>query len=521
MSEVFGAGAVTANAVTALGVTKRFPGVIANEDVTFEVRVGEVHALLGENGAGKTTLSNILTGLYRPDEGHLVLGDQKTIFDSPKAAIDAGIGMVHQHFRLIPTFTVTENIILGTHAPSRKLLLDKKSAEDRIAELAEQFAMPVDPRANVWQLSVGEQQRVEILKVLYRDATVLIMDEPTAVLTPPEADSLVATLRSMAQQGRSVIFISHKLGEVASVADRITVLRDGRSVSTVEAKGSSRESLAALMVGREVTAVTRENIGSLPGAATVLRVDGLSALGDRGRAALTDVSFQVKAGEILGVAGVAGNGQRELVEVLAGLRPRTSGSVDVDGEIMDRADARHPIRMGVAYVPQDRLGTGLAPDLSIAENLILKRYRRPPISRAPFLRPAVIAAEAADLMAKFDVRAPSAETPTRRLSGGNVQKVLLAREMSGAPKVLVVSSPTQGLDVGAVATVHRLLLDAAASGVGVLLVSEDLDEVMALSDRIAVMYEGRILESFDAADADVARIGLLMGGAETDQGAVA
>jgi simple sugar transport system ATP-binding protein len=325
----------------------------------------------------------------------------------------------------------------------------------------------------------------------------------------------------MAQQGRSVIFISHKLGEVASVADRITVLRDGRSVSTVEAKGSSRESLAALMVGREVTAVTRENTGSLPGAATVLRVDGLSALGDRGRAALTDVSFQVKAGEILGVAGVAGNGQRELVEVLAGLRPRTSGSVDVDGEIMDRADARHPIRMGVAYVPQDRLGTGLAPDLSIAENLILKRYRRPPISRAPFLRPAVIAAEAADLMAKFDVRAPSAETPTRRLSGGNVQKVLLAREMSGAPKVLVVSSPTQGLDVGAVATVHRLLLDAAASGVGVLLVSEDLDEVMALSDRIAVMYEGRILESFDAADADVARIGLLMGGAETDQGAVA
>lgn len=520
MSEASVVGAVTANAVTALGVTKRFPGVVANEDVTFEVRVGEVHALLGENGAGKTTLSNILTGLYRPDEGHLLVGDRETIFDSPKAAIDAGIGMVHQHFRLIPTFTVTENIILGTQAPSRRLLLDLKTAEDRISEIADQFEMPVDPRARIWQLSVGEQQRVEILKVLYREANVLIMDEPTAVLTPPEAESLVATLRSMAQQGRSVIFISHKLGEVASVADRITVLRDGRSVATVDAKGSSRESLAALMVGREVTPVVREGVGALPGAATVLRVDGLSALGDRGRPALSEVSLEVRAGEILGIAGVAGNGQRELVEVLAGLRSRTSGTVDVDGESMDRADARHPIRMGVAYVPQDRLGTGLAPDLSIAENLILKRYRRPPIARPPFLRSSVIAEEADQLMAQFDVRAPSAETPTRRLSGGNVQKVLLAREMSGAPKVLVVSSPTQGLDVGAVATVHRLLLDAAAEGVGVLLVSEDLDEVMALSDRIAVMYEGRILETIDASAADVSRIGLLMGGAET-HGAVA
>jgi ABC-type uncharacterized transport system ATPase subunit len=507
MSESFVARAVTANAVTALGVTKRFPGVVANEDVTFEVRVGEVHALLGENGAGKTTLSNILTGLYRPDEGHLLLDDRETIFESPKAAIDAGIGMVHQHFRLIPTFSVTENIILGTQPPSRRFLLDTKSAEDRIVELAEQFSMPVDPRAKVWQLSVGEQQRVEILKVLYRDAQVLIMDEPTAVLTPPEAESLVTTLRSMARQGRSVIFISHKLGEVASIADRITVLRDGRSVATVEAQGSSRESLAELMVGREVTSVIRQGVGALPGAATVLTVDSLSALGDRGRPALTDVSLQVKAGEILGIAGVAGNGQRELVEVLAGLRPRTSGSIDIDGEAMERTDARHPIRMGV-----------LAPDLSIAENLILKRYRRPPISRAPFLRPSVIASEADRLMTQFDVRAPSAETPTRRLSGGNVQKVLLAREMSGAPKVLVVSSPTQGLDVGAVATVHQLLLDAAAKGVGVLLVSEDLDEVMALSDRIAVMYEGKILACIEAAEADISRIGMLMGGADLDEG---
>lgn len=518
MSETSAVGAVTANAVTALGVTKRFPGVVANEDVTFDVRVGEVHALLGENGAGKTTLSNILTGLYRPDEGHLLVAGRETIFESPKAAIDAGIGMVHQHFRLIPTFTVTENIILGTQPPSRRFLIDVKSAEDRIVELAEQFAMPVDPRARIWQLSVGEQQRVEILKVLYRDAQVLIMDEPTAVLTPPEAESLVTTLRSMARQGRSVIFISHKLGEVASIAERITVLRDGKSVATVEAAGSSRESLAELMVGREVTSVIRQGGGALPGAATVLSVDSLSALGDRGRPALTDVSLQVKAGEILGIAGVAGNGQRELVEVLAGLRPRTRGSIDIDGEAMERTDARYPIRMGVAYVPQDRLGTGLAPDLSIAENLILKRYRRPPISRAPFLRPSVIASEADRLMTQFDVRAPSADTPTRRLSGGNVQKVLLAREMSGAPKVLVVSSPTQGLDVGAVATVHQLLLDAAAKGVGVLLVSEDLDEVMALSDRIAVMYEGKILACIEASEADISRIGMLMGGADLNEG---
>lgn len=505
-------GAATANAVAALGVTKRFPGIVANDDVTFEVRVGEVHALLGENGAGKTTLSNILTGLYRPDEGHLRLGERDVVFESPKEAIDAGIGMVHQHFRLIPTFTVTENIVLGSDAPRRGPFLDLRTAEERIADLAERFSMPVDPRAAIWQLSVGEQQRVEILKVLYRDARVLIMDEPTAVLTPPEADALVGTLRSMAAEGRSVIFISHKLGEVSAVSDRITVLRDGRSVATVDASGATRESLAAVMVGREVERVVRRGRGALPGAATVLSMRGLSADGDRGNTAVQSVDLDIRAGEIVGIAGVAGNGQRELVEVLAGLRPRTGGTVDVDGESMDRADARHPIRMGVAYVPQDRLGTGLAPDLSIAENLVLKRYRRPPISRGPFIRNAAVEAEAADLMQRFDVRAPSMQTPTRRLSGGNVQKVLLAREMSGAPKVLVVASPTQGLDIGAVATVHGLLLDAAADGVGVLLVSEDLDEVMALSDRIAVMYEGRILRTIDGDDADVATIGQLMGG---------
>jgi simple sugar transport system ATP-binding protein len=309
-----------------------------------------------------------------------------------------------------------------------------------------------------------------------------------------------------------VIFISHKLGEVLTVADRITVLRQGRSITTIDAAGSTRESLANVMVGREVERVQRRGSGALPGAPIVLEVRDLSAEGDRGLGALQSVSFNVRGGEIVAVAGVAGNGQRELVEVLAGLRPRTSGQIDVDGEVMDRADARHPIRMGVAYVPQDRLGTGLAPDLSIAENLVLKRYRRPPVARPPFLRSSVIDAEAEDLMRSFDVRAPSSQTPTRRLSGGNVQKVLLAREMSGNPKVLVVSTPTQGLDIGAVATVHQLLIDAAASGVGILLVSEDLDEVLALADRVIVIYEGRITGTVDAAHATVASIGVLMGG---------
>ncbi|MFM8971954.1 MAG: ABC transporter ATP-binding protein [Actinomycetota bacterium] len=506
------AGAATAIAVAALGVTKRFPGIVANDDVTFEVRAGEVHALLGETGAGKTTLSNVLTGLYRPDEGRLEVDGRETTFDSPREAIDAGIAMVHQHFRLIPTFTVAENIVLGSDAPRRGPLLDLRAAEDRIAMLAERYSLPVDPRATVWQLSVGEQQRVEIVKALYRRARVLIMDEPTAVLTPPEVEVLVTTLRSMVADGRSVIFISHKLGEVAAVADRITVLRHGRSIATVDAAGATRRSLAELRVGREVERIERRAGTATVDAPTVLRLAGLTADSDRGRVALHGIDLDVRAGEIVGVAGVAGNGQRELVEVIAGLRTRTGGRIEVGGETVVRNDARHPIRLGVYYVPQDRLGTGLAPDLSIAENLVLKRYRHPPVARPPFIRQAVVNAEADTLMTRFDVRAASAGIPTRRLSGGNVQKVLLARELSSAPRVLVVASPTQGLDVGAVATVHRLLLDAAADGVGILLVSEDLDEVMALSDRIAVMYEGHVLAVLDAADADLATVGQLMGG---------
>lgn len=506
------AGAATAIAVAAFGVSKRFPSVIANQDVNFDVRVGEVHALLGENGAGKTTLSNILTGLYRPDDGHLEVAGLSVEFDTPRDAINAGIGMVHQHFRLVPTFTVAENIALGAKLPGELRIPNLREIEERVSDLANRFEMPVDPRSRIWQLSIGEQQRVEILKVLYRDAKVLIMDEPTAVLTPIEADVLAGTLRSMVDQGRSVIFISHKLGEVMSISDRVTVLREGRSIGTVATSDTSRQDLAQLMVGRTIERVERRVTDVPATGPTVLEIAGISADGDRGLQALNGVSLHVRCGEILGVAGVAGNGQRELVEVLAGLRARSAGTITVEGEPFDRMDARHPIHLGVAYVPQDRLGTGLAGDLSIEENLILKKYRRRPVSGGPFLRTSVIRSEAVALMDRFDVRAPSPQTPTRQLSGGNVQKVLLAREMSGAPKVLVIASPTQGLDVGAVATVHGLLLEAAEAGVGILLVSEDLEEVRALADRVAVIYEGSIMAVLDAKGATIERLGLLMGG---------
>jgi general nucleoside transport system ATP-binding protein len=506
--------AVTAPAVAAFHVTKKFPGVIANEDVTFDVRVGEVHALLGENGAGKTTLSNILTGLYRPDDGWMEVAGVPVDFQSPRDAIAAGIGMVHQHFRLIPTFSVAENIALGTGHDPVGGRFDLNKIEERVVEISESFDLPVDPRAKIWQLSVGEQQRVEIIKVLYRDARVLIFDEPTAVLSPLESERLGVTLQTMARSGRSIVFISHKLGEVASIADRVTVLRHGRSVETTSENDVS--ALASLMIGRDVESVKR-SAGAIVESSSrlgpvVLEINDLHAVGDRGLKALEGVSLDVRAGEILGVAGVAGNGQRELVEILAGLRRAGSGSICVDGESLENGSTRHPIRLGVSYVPQDRMGTGLAPDLTIAENMALKNFRRAPVARPPFIRQSVIDAQGRDLMEQFDVRAPSETTPTRRLSGGNVQKVLLAREMSGDPKVLVIASPSQGLDVGAVATVHQLLIDAAESGVGVLLVSEDLDEVLALSNRIAVMYEGRILDTFDRAEADAQRIGMLMGG---------
>jgi ABC-type uncharacterized transport system ATPase subunit len=498
-------------AIACRGITKRFPGVLANDRVDFEALEGEVHALLGENGAGKSTLSNIFTGLYRADEGELEVFGTPVAFDSPRDGIDAGIGMVHQHFRLVEPFTVAENVMLGdTSDLGHAFRLRPRAIEERVAELGERYGMAVDPRARIWQLSVGEQQRVEILKALYREARILILDEPTAVLTPQEATALFETLRAMADDGRTVIFISHKLHEVMAVSDRVTVLRDGRSVATVDTADSTRESLASLMVGRELNTYRRHDRRDVGDG--LFEVEGVCAAGDRGEEAVHDVSLEVRAGEILGIAGVAGNGQRELAEALTGLRPVSSGTIAVGGVRVHTGDPRAAIRAGIAHVPEDRLHTGVAPSLSIASNVVLKSYRDTENSAGPFLRFRHIRDWAVELIRRYDVKAPGPSASARQLSGGNLQKVVLAREFSGNPRVLVIAAPTRGLDVGAIETVHDHLREAAAAGVAVLLISEDLDELMTLSDRIAVMYEGRIVGQVDAATAAVAEIGLMMAG---------
>jgi general nucleoside transport system ATP-binding protein len=504
-------------AVALRGITKRFPAVVANDGVDFEAAEGEVHALLGENGAGKTTLSNILTGLYRPDEGEIALFGRPVEFHSPRDAIDAGIAMVHQHFRLVSPFTVAENVVLGDQRGiGRTFFLRGRSIEQRVGELSRRFGLAVDPRARIWQLSVGEQQRVEILKALYQDARVLILDEPTAVLTPQEADSLFETIRAMAADGRTIIFISHKLHEVKAVADRVTVLRRGRSVATVAANEATPRSLAALMVGREVE-IGRRADGRVPGEDVVLELEGLSADGDRGYRAVTDVSFAVRGGEIVAIAGVAGNGQRELAETIAGMRPATAGTIRVRGRRLDPGDPRKAIAAGIAYVPEDRLGTGVAPGLSVASNVVLKSYREPPASRGPLLQLRRIRELAQRVMQRYDVRASSPEIPAWQLSGGNLQKVVLAREFSGKPAVLVVAAPTRGLDVAGIETVHSYLREAARQGVGVLMISEDLDEILALADRIVVLYEGAVAGERDAETATVEDLGLLMAGGEGER----
>jgi simple sugar transport system ATP-binding protein len=493
-------------------ITKLFPGVVANDRVDFEAEAGEVHALLGENGAGKTTLSNILTGLYRPDDGEIELYGEPVRFQSPRDALEAGIGMVHQHFRLVAPFTVAENVLLGDHRDEgRSFVLHPRRIEQRVAELGERYGLDVDPRARIWQLSVGEQQRVEILKALYREARILILDEPTAVLTPQEAEKLFETLRAMAAEGRTVIFISHKLHEVMAVSSRVTVLRGGRTVATVATAESTARSLAALMVGREIAEARRAPRERPPGD-VVLEVDGLSVAGDRGGLAVKDVSLAVRAGEIVGIAGVAGNGQRELAEAVYGIRPVERGTVRVDGRALHGGDPRSAIAAGIAHVPEDRLGTGLAPGLTISQNVSLKRYREAPVSRGPLLLLRRMRELALVLIGRYDIKAPGPETPARNLSGGNLQKLVLGREFEGHPRILIAAQPTRGLDVGAIEAVHGYLRDASANGVAVLMISEDLDELMALSDRILVIYEGEIAGEADPAEASVEEIGLLMAG---------
>ncbi len=496
------------SAIRMEGITKRFPGVIANDHIDFAVRRGEIHALLGENGAGKTTLMKILTGLYQPDEGQIWIDGRPIVIRSPRDAINLGLGMVHQHFMLVESHTVAENIILGLDVP--RFALNLRLVEREIAALADRYHLQVDPRARIWQLSVGEQQRIEILKALYRGARILVMDEPTAVLTPQEVEELFNTLRRMAEEGQTVIFISHKLGEVMSVADRITVLRRGRVVDTVHASGTDRRALAQMMVGREV--LFRLDKQEREPGEVVLEIDGLSALSDKGLKALRDVSLTLRQGEILGIAGVAGNGQRELAETIVGLRHVTEGRILLDVEDITNRSPREVMDRAVAYIPEDRTGVGLVMGLSVAENLILKSYREPPVSGGLFLDADVIADRAKELMKAYDVMAPDIGTRTGLLSGGNLQKLILAREISSRPALMVAVYPTRGLDIGATEAVRRLLLEQRQAGGAILLISEDLDELLTMSDRIAVLYEGQIMGVVDAEEAGVEELGLMMAG---------
>jgi simple sugar transport system ATP-binding protein len=495
-------------AVSMTGIVKRFPGLVANDHVDFDLRTGEVHALLGENGAGKSTLMNILAGIYRPDEGEIRVRGQRFEADSPRDAITAGIGMIHQHFTLVPSLTVTENVLLGL--PEPRFRLDLREYGSRIEALGEHTGLRVDPDAQVWQLSVGEQQRVEILKMLYRGARVLVMDEPTAVLAPQETEELFRTLRGMTASGGSIVFISHKLDEVLAIADRITVLRKGKvTAAGIPAAGRTRAELARLMVGREVLE-TIDKPPVTPGE-VVLRLRDVSARNDRDLPALHEVSLEIRAGEVLGIAGVAGNGQTELAEVITGLR-RCTGSIQVNGTDVANQPPRASIATGVAHVPEDRHGTGSAPNLSLTDNLVMKSYRSAPISRGWLLDRFAARRQARDLTTAYEVSAPSVDTEARLLSGGNLQRLIFAREISTGPTLMVAVQPSRGLDVGAVATVHRLLIERRSAGAAVLLISEDLDEILAMSDRVAVIYEGRITGIVDAAAADIEELGLLMTG---------
>lgn len=489
-------------------ITLRFPGVLANDRVNFTMYPGEIHALLGENGAGKSTLMNALTGLYKPQSGEIRIHGKKVSFNSPKDAIAHGIGMVHQHFMLVENQTVTENILIGLDTP--RFGLNFKKYDDEISHLAEQFGIHIDPTARIWQLSVGEQQRVEILKILYRGADILIMDEPTAVLAPQEADELMDTLKEMAAQGKAIAFISHKLAEVKQVADKLTVLRRGRATAErVDLQEYTRESLASLMVGREVI-FNLHKCEQEPGR-EILRLEAVCALNNKNLPALRDVDLSLHEGEILGIAGVAGNGQSELVEVITGLR-ECSGNVWLEGKNIANKPPSFSISQGLAHIPEDRIGVGTAPNLSLTGNIIMKRYDQEPVSQKWQLNYVAADALAGNLKDEYDIQAPSVQTQARKLSGGNLQKLILARELSSTPRLIVAMQPTRGLDIGAIEGVRQLLLRQRELGTAILLVSEDLDELLALSDRIAVMYEGHVVGVLCSGDFDITNIGLMMTG---------
>jgi general nucleoside transport system ATP-binding protein len=476
------------------GITKRFPGVVANDDVDFDLRKGEVHALLGENGAGKTTLMNVLYGLYHADEGEIRMRGERVTFGSPREAIAHGIGMVHQHFMLIPVMTAAENIVLATEPTKAAVLLDFAAASARVRELAKTFGFDVDPEALVESITVGQQQRVEILKALYRSADILILDEPTAVLTPQEAGELFQILQRLKEEGMSIIFISHKLKEVLEIADRITVLRRGKVIDTVPHEGATEGGLAKLMVGREVL-LRVEKKPAEPGQ-PLLQVENLVVRDDRGLEAVRGVSLEVREGEIVGIAGVDGNGQRELIDGITGLRKPASGRVLVDGDDQTRVGAKRRLELWLGHIPEDRQRRGLVLEFTLAENLALHDFDRPPLSRFGWLSPRRLIRWAERLLKEFDVRGGGPQTRAASLSGGNQQKVVLAREVGRNPRVLVAAQPTRGLDVGAIEFIHRRIVEERDAGRAVLLLSLELDEILSLSDRILVIYEGRIVGEY-------------------------
>jgi ABC-type uncharacterized transport system ATPase subunit len=490
-------------------ITKRFPGVLANDHISFTLEAGEIHTFLGENGAGKSTLMNILYGLYDPDEGEIFINGKQASIHGPNDAIRQGLGMVHQHFMLVPTLTVAENVMLGTEI-TNGWLLDERTANARIRDLSKQYGLDVPPDALIMDLPVGVQQRVEIVKALYRGADMLILDEPTAVLTPQEADELFVVVRSLVAQGKSIIFISHKLREVLAIADRITVLRRGRVVGTADPKQASEQQLAAMMVGREVLLLVDKEPAT-PGG-EVLEVQDLRVLDDRRTVAVDNLSLHVRAGEVLGIAGVQGNGQTELVEALTGLRAVVSGHVKLLGNDVTGAKPRTILETGVAHIPEDRHRHGLVLSYPIADNLVLSTYHNEPFAHGIQVDAEAINQNAQRLIKEFDVRTPSIFTPALSLSGGNQQKVVVAREFSRPIKLLIAAQPTRGLDVGSIEFIHNSIIRQRDEGVAVLVVSAELDEILALSDRIAVMFKGQIIAVVPAAEATREGLGLLMAG---------
>lgn len=496
------------------GITKRFPGVLASDHVNFDVKSGEVHALLGENGAGKSTLMKILYGLYHPDEGQVLINGKPVRISSPNDSINLGIGMIHQHFMLVQTMTVAENVALGLPS-SRGLLTDLDRVSKRIIELANLYGLKIDPSAYIWQLSVGQQQRVEIIKALYRGAALLILDEPTAVLTPQEVDELFVIMNQMVKDGHGLVFISHKLHEVVEISHRVSVLRDGRMIGTRLTSDTTKQDLANWMVGREV-GFTPDR-GQVECGGPRLQLKDVACGSDRGTPGLRGINIDVCSGEILGIAGVSGNGQRELAETITGLRKTTGGHVILEGNDITGFDPSDITDRMLSYIPEERMRDGMIKDFTVAENMILREHEKMPYSRYGFLNLREISRHADELIKKFHVKTPSRETHAKNLSGGNIQKIVLAREIFRTPRVIIAAQPTRGLDIGATEYVREQLLEQRKQGVAIMLISEDLDEILALSDRIAVIYEGQVMDIVPRAEATPAKLGLLMAGVHPEE----